>query len=376
MSIHFHPLKVKEVRKETADCVSVTFEIPEALKTKFKYKQGQSLTMRATIGKEEIRRTYSICSSPLDNEWRVAVKKVEGGLFSTFANEQLNKGDVLDVMEPVGKFYTELDPATKKNYLAFAAGSGITPVLSVIKTTLRTEPGSNFTLVYGNKSRPSIIFFEELEGLKNKFLQRFNLVNILSRERTDSLINFGRINTDKLLELEKLLDYSSFDEVFICGPEEMIFCVKDFLEAKGFDKKKVHFELFTSPGQKKPGVGSSDVPQSGSRNADRKRRHRESGVESGPVSRISVKVDGRSFEFDLPLTSDLSILDAALKRGADLPFACKGGMCCTCKARLLEGEVSMDVHWGLEEEEIEKGYILTCQSHPKTEKVAVDFDVK
>ncbi len=359
MSIHFHPLTVKEVRKETADCVSVTFEIPEALKTKFSYKQGQSLTMRATIRNEEIRRTYSICSSPLDNEWRVAVKKVDGGLFSTFANEQLNKGDVLDVMEPVGKFYTELSPAHKKNYLAFAAGSGITPVLSVIKTTLRTEPGGSFTLVYGNKSRSSIIFFEELEGLKNKFLQRFNLINILSRERTDSLINFGRINTDKLHELEKLLDYSSFDEVFICGPEEMIFCAKDFLEAKGLDKKKIHFELFTSPGQKKSGVVS-----------------RESGVESGPKSRIAVKVDGRSFEFDLSLTSETTILDAALKQGADLPFACKGGMCCTCKARLLQGEVSMDVHWGLEEEEIEKGYILTCQSHPKTEKVVVDFDVK
>ena len=206
--------------------------------------------MRAMINKEEVRRTYSLCSSPLDNKWKVAIKKVEGGLFSSFANSALKKGDVLEVMQPVGKFYIELNPANKKNYLAFAAGSGITPLLSIIKTTLRTEPDSRFTLVYGNKSRSSIIFFEELEGLKNKYLNRFNFINILSRERTDAAINSGRINTEKLNELEKLVDYSSFDDAFICGPEEMIFCVKDFLEQKGIDKKKIHFELFTTPGQK------------------------------------------------------------------------------------------------------------------------------
>lgn len=359
MSIHFHSLKVKDIKKETDECVSVTFEIPDTLKPDFAYKQGQSLTMRTTIGEEEVRRTYSLCSSPLENEWKVAIKKVADGLFSTFANLSLKKGDILDVMQPVGKFYVELNPENKKNYLAIAAGSGITPLLSIIKTTLRTELHSSFTLVYGNKNRSSIIFFEELEGLKNKHLQRFNFINILSRERTDATINFGRINTDKLIELEKLIDYSSFDETFICGPEEMIFAAKDFLEAKGIDKKKIHFELFTTPGQKKSGVIS-----------------REIGVESGPKSQITIKLDGRSFDFDLSLTSDTSILDAALKEGADLPFACKGGVCCTCKAKLLEGQVSMDVHWGLEEEEVEQGYILTCQSHPKTEKVVVDFDIK
>ena len=359
MSIHFHRLAVKEVTKETADCVSVTFEIPENLKKDFLFKQGQSLTMRTMLNNDDVRRTYSICSSPLDNEWKVAIKKVEGGLFSSFANRDLKKGDVLEVMQPVGKFYVELNQTNRKNYLGFAAGSGITPLLSIIKTTLRTEPDSSFTLVYGNKSRSSIIFFEELEGLKNKYLQRFNFINILSRERTDAAINFGRINTEKLNELEKLVDYSSFDDAFICGPEEMIFLVKDFLETKGVDKKRIHFELFTTPGQKKSEVSS-----------------RESGVESGPKSKITVKLDGRSFDFHLSLTSDTTILDAALKQGADLPFACKGGVCCTCKARLLEGEVSMDVHWGLEDEEVEQGYILTCQSHPKTEKVVVDFDIK
>lgn len=359
MSIHFHPLKIKEIKKETIDCVSVLFDIPDRLKTNFAFQQGQSLSMRATINGEEVRRTYSLCSSPLDKEWRVAIKKVDGGLFSTYANDILKTGDELEVMEPVGKFYTELSPANKKNYLAFAAGSGITPVLSIIKTTLRTEPGSTFTLVYGNKSRASIIFFEELEGLKNKFIDRFNFINILSRERTESSVNSGKINSDKLNELAKLLDYATTDEIFICGPEEMIFCVKDFLQQKGMSEKNIHFELFTS----------SATPKS-------KIKNQKSKIDSGPASRISIKVDGRTFDFDLPLNSETTILDAALKEGADLPYACKGGMCCTCKARLLEGEVEMDVHWGLEHEEIEKGFILTCQSHPKTEKVVVDFDIK
>lgn len=358
MSIHFHPLRIKEIRKETPECVSVLFEIPEELKTGFQFKQGQSLTMRTTIRNEEVRRTYSICSSPLDSEVRVAIKKVDGGLFSTFANEGLKPGDRLEVMEPVGKFYTDLDPAQKKNYLAFAAGSGITPVLSLIKTTLATEESSTFTLVYGNRSRSSIIFFEELEGLKNKYLQRFNFINILSREKTDAPINFGRINMDKLMELSKLIDYEEMDETFICGPEEMIFSIKAFLEQKGVDKKKIHFELFTTPGEKKSEV-----------------RSQKSEVREETKSKITVKLDGRSFDFDLGFNDD-PILDAALKQGADLPYACKGGVCCTCKARLIEGKVEMEVHWGLEEEEIQQGYILTCQSHPKTEKVVVDFDVK
>ena len=358
MSIHFHSLHIKEIRKETPECVSVLFEIPDNLKSDFQFKQGQSLTMRTTIRNEEVRRTYSICSSPLDNEIRVAIKKADGGLFSTFANESLKPGDKLDVMEPVGKFYTDLNPGQKKNYLAFAAGSGITPVLSLIKTTLATEPASTFTLVYGNKSRGSIIFFEELEGLKNKYLQRFNFINILSREKTDVPINSGRINMDKLMELGKLIAYEKMDETFICGPEEMIFNIKAFLEQKGVDKKKIHFELFTTPGSQKSEAKSQ-----------------KSEVTSGNKSRITVKLDGRSFDFNLGF-DDLPILDAALKQGADLPYACKGGVCCSCKARLLEGEVAMDVHWGLEDEEIEQGYILTCQSHPKTGKVVVDFDIK
>ena len=359
MSIHFHPLRVKEVTRETPECVSILFEVPEELKKTFEFKQGQSLTMRTFLNGEEVRRTYSICASPMENEWRVAVKKQEGGLFSTFANEQLKKGDLLDVMPPVGKFYTELDPTQKKNYVAFAAGSGITPVLSLIKTTLLTEPQSHFTLVYGNRNKNSIIFKEDLEGLKDKYMDRFRIIHILSRERTEALINSGRIRSDKLVELAKIIPYNLVDEFFICGPEEMIFSVKEFLEGKGIDRNKIHFELFTIPGEKKSTVDL--VPLS--------------KKDNGPKSKVSVKLDGITFDFELGF-NDEPILDAALKQGADLPFACKGGVCCTCKALLLEGEVDMDVHWGLEEEEVEKGYILTCQSHPKTEIVKVDFDIK
>lgn len=358
MSKHFHRLTVKDIKKETSDCVVITFDVPDALKDNFAFTQGQSLTVKTDINNSEVRRTYSICSSPFDNELRVAVKKVEGGLFSTYANEQLKKDDALDVMQPVGKFYTELNAGNKKNYIAFAAGSGITPVLSIIKTTLLTEPLSSFTLVFGNKNKNSIIFKEELEALKDKFINRFRMVHILSRERTEAGINSGRINKEKLTALGKLVNYAATDEFFVCGPEEMIFTVKDFLEEKGVDKKKIHFELFTTPGQSQKSKIKSQKPES-----------------TGPKSRITIKLDGRSIDFDLAFNST-GILDAALEQGVDLPYACKGGVCCTCKAKLLEGEVQMDVHWGLEHEEIEQGYILTCQSHPVTEKVVVDFDIK
>ena len=358
MAVHFHLLKIKAVRKETPDCVSVLFDIPDDYRDDFIFEQGQNITIKKEIDGEEIRRSYSICSAPFENELRVAIKKVDAGKFSSFANLVLKAGDVLEVLPPTGKFNTKLKPENKKQYLAFAAGSGITPVISIIKTTLQTEPGSSFTLVFGNRGRQSIIFFEELEGLKNKYLSRFNFINILSREKTDAPINFGRINDDKLTELKRLIDYKTIDEFFICGPEEMIFCVKGFLENLDIDKKKIHFELFTTPGQKKL--------------TDDRKQMTES---TGPKSRITVKLDGRSFDFELGFDND-SILDAALKQGADLPFACKGGVCCTCKARLLEGQVEMDVNWGLEQEEVEQGFILTCQSHPTTEKVVVDFDIK
>ena len=358
--IHFHSLQVKKVERETDDCVSITFDVPAELKEIFQFKQGQTLTIKKIISGEEVRRNYSICSSPFDNKLQVAVKKVEGGLFSTYANDELKAGDVLEVLPPTGKFYTELHPSQKKNYVAFAAGSGITPVLSIIKTTLMIEPQSSFTLVYGNRTKTSIIFKEELEALKDKFLDRFRVYHILSRERSDAEINYGRIDVDKLeLFFTKLIDAKSCDEFFLCGPEEMTFCIKGYLAGRGISPDKIHFELFTVPGQKQ-----------GTRN-----KEQETKEEQGPIAKISVKLDGIVFDFDLPYESE-SILDAALKQGADLPYACKGGVCTTCKARLTEGQVEMDVNWGLEPDEVEKGFILTCQSHPKTEKVTVDFDAK
>jgi ring-1,2-phenylacetyl-CoA epoxidase subunit PaaE len=357
MAVHFHTLKVKAVKKETADCVSVSFAIPESLEEIFLFEQGQNITLKKNIDGEELRRSYSICAAPFEKELKVAVKKVEGGKFSCYANDILKAGDELEVMPPTGKFNTKLHTENKKSYVAFAAGSGITPIISIIKTTLQTEPQSNFTLVFGNQSRSSIIFFEELEGLKNKYLQRFNFINILSREKTDAPINYGRIDASKLTELNKLVNYKTIDEFFICGPEAMLFCVKDFLTQQGIDKKKIHFELFGTPAEKTNKVQSTAVNS------------------SGPKSKITVKLDGRSFDFDLAY-NNATILDAALQQGADLPFACKGGVCCTCKAKLLQGQVKMDVNWGLEQEEIEQGFILTCQSHPTTDTVVVDFDIK
>jgi ring-1,2-phenylacetyl-CoA epoxidase subunit PaaE len=357
MAVHFHKLKIKAVKKETPDCVSIAFTVPEELQQAFVFEQGQNITLKQVLDGEEIRRSYSICSAAFEKELKVAVKKVDGGKFSSYANDILKAGDEIEVLPPTGKFNTLLQATNKKNYLAFAAGSGITPVLSIIKTTLQTEPQSNFTLVFGNRSRSSIMFFEELEGLKNKYLQRFSFINILSREKTVATINYGRIDPQKLTDLNKLINYNSVHDFFICGPEEMIFCIRDFLVLQGIDQKKIHFELFTTPGQKTVKVQRIEYK------------------DNGPKSKITVKLDGRSFDFDLGFDND-TILDAALKQGADLPFACNGGVCCTCKAKLLEGRVEMEVNWGLEQEEVEQGFILTCQSHPVTEKVVVDFDIK
>ena len=357
--IHFHSLKVRKVEKETEDCVSIEFEIPEDLKDVFQFKQGQNLTIKKFLNGEELRRNYSICTSPFENKLKVAVKKAEGGVFSTWANEELNEGDMLEVLPPTGKFYTELNPAQKKNYVAFAAGSGITPILSIIKTTLLTEPESAFTLVFGNRTKTSIIFKEDLEALKDKYIDRFRVYHILSRELTEAPVNNGRIDVDKLeLLFTKLIDQKHCDEFFICGPEEMVFCIKGYLESRGVSTNKIHFELFTVPGQKKSEAQTTKLE-----------------TEEGPRAMVSVKLDGVVFDFDLNYESE-SILDAALKQGADLPYACKGGVCTTCKAKLIEGEVSMDVNWGLEPDEVAKGFILTCQSHPKTNKVVIDFDTR
>lgn len=362
MSQKFHAVRVKDIRKETADCVSIAFDIPEEKKSLFEFTQGQYISVKKDIDGIDIRRSYSICSSPLDHELRIAVKKVEGGIFSTYANKKLCVGDTIEIMPPLGKFFTPLDAAQTLNYAAFAAGSGITPILSIIKTTLLTEPNSTFTLVYGNKNRHSIIFREAIEALKNKFIHRFRVIYILSREKTDAPIQAGRINAEKCNALfEKAIDIKNIDHFFICGPQEMTETVSHTLASNGIDPKQIHIELF---GVKK----KEDRPKT------EDRRQEIFDIADNAKSNITIKLDGVSFDFELG-NSD-SILDAALAQGADLPFACKGGVCCTCKAKLVEGEVKMDVHYGLEPDEIAAGFILTCQSHPKTQKVVVDFDAK
>ena len=357
MSTHFEKVGIKEVRRETDDCVSVLLDVPDDLKEKFSYLPGQHITLRTTINNEDVRRSYSLCSSPLQNEWRIAVKKVDGGVFSEFANHVLQAGDMIELMPPMGHF-TLPQTSKPKHYICFAAGSGITPVLSIIKTALMDQPQSEFTLIYGNRTRQSIIFKEEIEALKNKYMSRFQLIHILSREHTEAPLNEGRIDIQKCEQIFKSVAKPDADEFFICGPEEMIFSVKDWLLSKGVEAKKIHFELFntTVSGELKKQTQIADTATDAS-------------------SDITINLDGRSFGFKLPYNSS-SILDAALQQGADLPYACKGGVCTTCKAKLIEGKVDMDINYGLEPEEVAEGFILTCQSHPRTEKVVVDFDVK
>ncbi|MGH1336977.1 MAG: 1,2-phenylacetyl-CoA epoxidase subunit PaaE [Aureispira sp.] len=354
----FHTLTIADVNEETNDCCSIAFDVPTALEEQYQFIQGQYLTLKANIEGEEVRRSYSICSSPNGEELRVAIKQVPNGKFSTFANEQLKKGDQLEVMTPTGKFYTALDATQEKHYVGVAAGSGITPILSILKAVLETEPESRFTLLYGNKNTGSIIFKEEIEALKNVYMSRLTVHYFLSREMLDAPLMNGRIDREKCGDIfTRLLDVKDIDECFSCGPESMIFAVRDTLLEQGLEEEKIHFELFTSP--------------LGKLGQDRQRETREE--DKGKVTDVTIKLDGKAFQFDLPFDSD-NLLDAALKQGADLPFACKGGVCCTCRAKLVEGSVEMEVNYALEQEEVDAGFILTCQAFPTTEKVVVDFD--
>jgi ring-1,2-phenylacetyl-CoA epoxidase subunit PaaE len=353
----FYPLKVRDIRRETPDTVSVAFEVPENLRDTFRFTQGQHLTLRTTIGGEEVRRAYSICTGVQEGELRVAIKKVEGGLFGTFASERLRVGDTLESMAPMGHFYTDLNPENHRLYVAFSAGSGITPVMSILKTTLVQEPHSRFILFYGNRGFDHIIFREQLEELKNRYPDRLAVHHVLSRESLGSDLFKGRIDGAKCEAYARLLFQArDVDAYFLCGPEEMIFGVKDALLNLGVDPKKIHFELFTTSGAKKQAAGAGEAKK-----------------DTFDAS-VTVIQDGTTFDF--VLTSDGStLLDAAMRAGADLPFSCKGGVCSTCKAKVLEGEVEMEVNYGLEPDEVEAGYVLTCQSHPKTKRVVVSFDV-
>ncbi|NBF02063.1 phenylacetate-CoA oxygenase/reductase subunit PaaK [Pseudomonas sp. Fl5BN2] len=353
----FHSLTIKDVRSETRDAVSIAFEIPQHLQDSFHFTQGQHLVMRTHMDGEEVRRSYSICTGVNDGELRIAIKRVAGGRFSAFANEQLKAGQQLEVMPPAGHFHVELDPAHHGHYLAVAAGSGITPILSIIKTTLETEPHSRVTLLYGNRSSSSALFREQLEDLKNRYLQRLNLIFVFSREQQDIDLYNGRITADKCQQLfSRWLDVKTLDAAFICGPQEMTEAVRDSLKAQGMLAERIHFELFAAAG------------------SQHKRQAREAARQiDAAVSQITVISDGRALAFDLPRNTQ-SILDAGNAQGAELPYSCRAGVCSTCKCKVIEGEVDMDSNHALEDYEVAAGYVLSCQSYPVSAKVVLDFD--
>lgn len=351
----FYPLEISDLQKTTDDCTIVTMKVDGDLQETFQYVQGQYLTFKASIGGEELRRSYSLCSSPLDKEWKIGVKKIQDGRFSSYVNDHLKIGDTLEVAPPAGKFFVEIDPSESRHIVAFAAGSGITPMLSIIKTHLSREPGTHIQLFYLNKTVSSIILREELEALKNQYMERFEIFHILDEEQRNVALLSGKLDEEKLKQIfNGLSDRESVDEVFICGPQPLIFAIKDFLEAEGVTSEKIHFELFGTP-----------VAQ-GKRKVDDKFK--------GKLSNVTIYEGGKTLEFKVP-QGESNILDSALNNSADLPFACKGGVCCTCKAKLVEGTVDMMVNYALEDDEVKDGFILTCQAIPTADKVVVNFDV-
>lgn len=352
----FHSIKIADIYKETKDCSVITFDIPTELQSEFQYKQGQHLTLRTIINGNEVRRSYSLCSSPIENKWQVAVKQINEGLFSTFANEQLTIGDTLDIMPPNGTFYAEANPTKAKNYIAFAAGSGITPILSIIKTHLATEPNSTFKLFYLNRSVKSIIFKEEIEQLKNQYFNRFEIFHFLTKEHRVSELFNGRFTKEKIQVLtEKIIDIPSTNECFICGPEDMIFLLRDELAAAGMPKENIHYELFNT------GISEED-------------KQRISKIVEKKVEGTEVTIIDGGKEFHFVMGEDFdNILDGAIAAGADLPYACKGGVCSTCRCKVVDGSVEMKLNYSLEEDELAKNYVLSCQAVPTSKKVVVDF---
>lgn len=354
----FFSLTVADIYKDTDDCSVLTFDVPAEVQPEFQFKQGQYLTLRAHIGNQDVRRSYSLCSSPLDHKWQVAVKKIDGGLFSTYVNDTLKAGDTLEVMPPDGRFFKECTPQTAKNYIAFAAGSGITPILSIIKTHLGTEPNSTFKLFYLNRNVKSIVFKEEIELLKNKYFNRFEIFHFLTKEHRDMPLFNGRFTEEKLKAItNKIFDPKEIDECFICGPESMIFLIRDTLVDAGMPKENVHFELFST--------GTSAAQQ------QQVNKVLEKKVEGTEVTIID---GGKEFHFTMSKEFD-NILDGALSAGADLPFACKGGVCSTCRCKVIEGEAEMKINYALDESELARNFILSCQAVPMSQKLVVDFDV-
>jgi ring-1,2-phenylacetyl-CoA epoxidase subunit PaaE len=354
---HFHTLTVKHINSETADCVSVAFEIPTDLEEAFKFLPGQYLTLRTTIDGEDVRRSYSICSSPLDGEVRVAIKEVDGGVFSTYANRELKVGDTMQVMSPQGNFVVQPEETHANTYVAFAAGSGITPVMSILKSVLELEPKSKFVLFYGNRSSNSIIFKAQLEDLKDIHLNRLEVHHILSREDQGSDLLYGRIDANKVNRCaNKFFIPEEVSGYYLCGPGSMIESATETLQQLGVEKEKIHFELFTAAGH-----------------VDKVDHSKDEAAKSKVSSMVTVILDGEETHMEM-MSTGKTILDTALDAGADVPFACKGAVCCTCRAKVLEGSAEMEMNYALMDDEVADGYILTCQSHPTSEKVVVSYD--
>ena len=351
----FHHLPVSEVRRETPNAVSLAFAVPLELREDYAFAPGQYLTVRATIGGEDLRRSYSICSGPADGELRIGVKEIEGGIFSAWLNRKVRAGDVLDVMTPTGRFGLEQDPGDGRVHVGFAAGSGITPILSIARGVLAREPASRFFLFYGNRSTDEILFRSALEDLKDRHLGRLSVFHVLSREEQDVPVLNGRLDGDKLeLLLRGIVPVDQVDHAFVCGPSEMSDALETALRELGLPPGRIHVERFVSAFEGKPRpkpVVAPDAP---------------------PKHVAALIVDGKRRE--VPVVEGEAILDAALRAGLDLPFACKGGMCSTCRAKLVEGEAAMEVNYSLEPWEVRAGFVLTCQTRPVSGRVTIDFD--
>jgi ring-1,2-phenylacetyl-CoA epoxidase subunit PaaE len=352
----FYPLTVADVRHETRDAIAVTFAVPPELAASFAYEQGQHLTLRAQIGGEDVRRSYSICSAVQDGRLRVAIKRTPGGAFSTWANDTLKAGAVLDVMPPMGHFNVPLDAENARHYVAFVAGSGITPILSIIKTTLLTEPNSRFTLFYGNRASSTVIFKDELTDLKDSYMERFTIAYVMSREQQDIELFNGRITQEKCaLFLRHWLRVEDIDVAFICGPEDMMHGVSSALQEAGLAKSQIKVELF-----------AASIPK-------HQHKAREASVVARHETQVTVIMDGNHSTFSMDKDKE-SILDAGLRAGLDMRYSCKGGVCSTCRCKLVEGKVDMDANYALEDYEVARGFVLSCQSFPVTDSVVIDFD--
>ena len=352
----FHPLRVRSVAKQTRDAVVLTFDLSEEQRLTYKFAAGQYLTMRTFIAGDEQRRSYSICSAPHEQELRVAIKRVPGGAFSTWANSELQPGEFIDVMLPAGRFGTAaLAVAGHRHHVGLAAGSGITPILSIMKSVLQGDPSSRFTLVYGNRASSSVLFKEELEDLKDRFVDRVNLVFILSREQQEIDLFNGRIDRarcDRLLE--QWIDPETIDAAYICGPQSMMIDVKASLEAHGVSADRIEFELFGGARTVAPRAIEGLDAQSG-------------------TCLVDAIQDGRRRGFSI-VREKQTVLEGALAQGFELPYSCKAGVCSTCRTKLTQGEVEMDVNFALEDYEVARGFILTCQSYALTDRIVLDYD--